>query len=148
MTIGIDPGLKGAIAVYDRDGYRSEEMPIMAKNGKGKNCINAVGVVEILRSMGKQSVYLEKVHSMPGQGVASMFSMGDSYGCLRGVIMTLGYPLVLVTPQTWKKYYTLGKDKEQCRARAIEMFPDENFNRKKDVDRAEALLIAYYGANQ
>jgi crossover junction endodeoxyribonuclease RuvC len=148
MTIGIDPGLGGAIAVYDADGYRSEEMPVMATGAKGKRCINPLGVKELLQAMGNQTVYLEKVHSMPQNGGAANFSFGDSFGCLRGVIMTMGYPLVLVTPQMWKKHYRLTSDKEMCRARAIELFPEESFNRKKDVDRAEALLIAYYGVNQ
>jgi crossover junction endodeoxyribonuclease RuvC len=148
MAIGIDPGIQGAVAVYDSDGYWSEEMPVMATGAKGKRCVNPVGVKAILRTMGKQTVFLEKVHSMPQNGGAANFSFGDSFGCLRGVIMTMGYPLVLVTPQVWKKHYRLTSDKEQCRARAIELFPEENLNRKKDADRAEALLIAYYGAQQ
>lgn len=148
MTIGIDPGITGAIAVHDQNGYWAEEMPIMATGAKGKKCINPLGVKELLITMGKQTVYLEKVHAMPKNGSNANFSMGDSFGCLRGVIMTLGYPLVLVTPQMWKKHFRLTSDKEQCRARAIELFPEENFNRKKDADRAEAMLIAYYGSQQ
>lgn len=108
-------------------------------------CINPLGVKEILQSMGKQTVYLEKVHSMPKNGGAANFSFGDSYGVLRATCLVLGYPLVLVTPQEWKKHYKLTKEKEPCRAKAIELFPEENFNLKKDIDRAEAILIAYYG---
>ena len=148
MTIGIDPGIHGGVAVYNEDGYRSEEMPFMATGAKGRNCINPVGLKAILQLMGKQTVYLERVHSMPRDGVTRAFSLGDSFGCIRGVIMTLGYPLILVTPQIWKKHFKLTSDKELCRAKAIQLFPDEDLNRKKDVDRAEALLIAYYGAQQ
>jgi len=148
LVIGIDPGLSGAIACYGPDGYRSEEMPVMRTGVKNKQCVNPLGVKDILLSMGSGTVYLERVRSMPGQGVVSVFSFGDTFGCLRAVVAVLGYPIVQVTPQKWKKYYTLSSDKEQARARAIEMFPKENFNRKKDSDRAEALLIAYYGSQQ
>lgn len=148
MTIGIDPGITGAIAVYGSDGYYSEEMPVMAVGAKGKRCINPLGVRDLLLTMGKHTVYLEKVHSMPQNGGAANFSFGDSYGVLRATCLVLGYPLVLVTPQIWKKYFKLTSKKEVCRARAIELFPEENFNLKKDVDRAEAMLIAYYGACQ
>jgi len=148
LFIGIDPGLSGAIACYGPDGYYSEPMPIMSAGAKGKNCVNPMGVKELLLTMGRGTVYLERVRSMPGQGVSSVFSFGDTFGCLRGVVAAMGYSVVQVTPQKWKKHFRLTSDKEQCRARAIELFPDENFNLKKDADRAEALLIAYYGYQQ
>lgn len=146
--IGIDPGITGGIAVYGPDGYWSEQMPVMAVGAKGRRCVNPLGVKDLLETMGHSVVYLEKVHSMPKNGGAANFSFGDSFGCLRGVVMSMGYPLVLVTPQTWKKHFKLTKDKEMCRARAIELFPLDNFNLKKDIDRAEAMLIAFYGAQQ
>lgn len=148
MTIGIDPGITGAIAVLDDNGYWSEEMPTMATGAKGRRCVNPLGVRDILLSMGKQTVYLEKVHAMPVNGSVANFSMGSSFECVRTVCMLLGFPLVLVTPGSWKKHFKLTKDKEMCRARAIELFPEESFQRKKDVDRAEAMLIAYYGSQQ
>lgn len=147
MAIGIDPGLGGAIAVYGLDGYYAERMPTMATNAKGKRCVNPLGVKDLLVTMGKQTVYLEKVHAMPKNGSIANFSMGSSFECVRTCCLLLGFPLVVIKPTVWKKYYRLTSDKEQCRARAIELFPEENLNLKKDVDRAEALLIAYYGAN-
>lgn len=148
MTIGIDPGVTGAVAVFNKDGYWSEDMPVITMGTKNRYCINPIGLKELLINMGKQTVYLERVHAMPKNGGIGNFSMGDSFGAIRATCMTLGYPLVLVTPQSWKKFYNLSAKKEQCRARAVELFPEENFNRKKDIDRAEAMLIAHYGYHQ
>jgi len=149
--IGIDPGITGAIAFINGNGYLVEDLPVMA-NGKGtakiKNCINPAALAELIKlnsDVGEQ-IYLERVSSMPGQGVASMFSMGDTFGSIRAVCAVLNRSLVIITPQEWKKYYKLGKDKELARAKAIQLFPDAPLSRKKDHNRAEALLIANYGA--
>ena len=149
MIIGIDPGITGAIAVLFDDGKSIvHDIPVMA-NGKGKgkvkNSVNGGALVQLLRCFDGAEVFLERVSAMPGQGVSSMFSMGDSFGCIRGVIAACGMPVHIITPQSWKKHYRLGSDKEVCRAKAIELFPGAELSRKKDHNRAEALLIAKYG---
>jgi hypothetical protein len=57
-------------------------------------------------------------------------------------------PLHLVTPGKWKKHFQLTSDKEQSRELAIRLFPGSafQFNRKKHHGRAEAALLARYGA--
>ena len=152
IIIGIDPGITGAVAVIGNGVEKVLDIPTMAK-GKGqstvKKQINASGlkslIVENLPKRGKVEVYLERTSAMPGQGVASMFSMGDSYGCIRGVCAALELRLEVITPASWKKHFGLGRDKEVVRAKAIELFPDMPLSRKKDHNRAEALLIAKYG---
>lgn len=151
FIVGIDPGISGAIAIVDEYGKYHEvhDMPIMANgkgNAKAKNKVNASGLKNILNLYNIKMIYLERVSSMPGQGVASMFSMGDTFGCIRGVCAALDLPVEIITPQSWKKYYGLGKDKEIVRAKAIELFPEAPLSRKKDHNRAEAILIANYGA--
>lgn len=151
MIIGIDPGLTGAIAFNDQ----VFDLPVMAK-GKGasrvKGQINTSALYALIEdhtndgfSRLKSKVYLERVSSMPGQGVAGVFSLGDTYGCIRGVCSGMGIPIEIITPQSWKKHFKLGKDKEIVRAKAIELFPYAPLARKKDHNRAEALLIAKYG---
>lgn len=153
MIIGIDPGITGAIAFIHTNWSKVEDIPVMA-NGKGKtkvkNKVNGSALAEMLTNydLKTATVYLERVSSMPGQGVASMFSMGDTFGCIRGVCAALGLPIEIITPQSWKKHYGLGSDKEVVRAKAIELFPKAPLSRKKDHNRAEALLIAMYGFNQ
>lgn len=149
-AIGIDPGITGAIAVINESHVFVVDIPVMA-NGKGKskvkNQANAAALTDYLEGFRYcgYAVYLERVSSMPGQGVASMFSMGDTFGCIRGVCSALDFPVHVITPQEWKKHYKLGRDKEIVRAKAIELYPDAPLSRKKDHNRAEALLIARYG---
>ena len=152
MTVGIDPGISGAIAIINGTGTLLcvEDMPIMAK-GKGgsrvKSQVNAAGLAELLGRYApwRPVVYCERVSSMPDQGVASVFSLGDTFGCIRGVIGALGLASEIITPQSWKKYYGVGSDKEVARAKAIEMYPLAPIHKKKDHNRAEAILIARYG---
>ena len=68
-------------------------------------------------------------------------------GIARGTIAAMQIPMVLVTPGKWKKFYSLSADKEQARARAIQYWPaSDNFRLKKHHGRAEAALLAKYGA--
>ena len=159
LIIGIDPGLSGALALMGNAGLLAlSDIPVMAKgkgSGKVKNEVNAAGLNALLKEWVSGHaddvlVVIERVSSMPGQGVASMMSLGDTVGCIRGVVAARGYPVHWVTPQTWKKHYTLtaGKDvdgKELARAKAIQLFPEADLVRKKDHNRAEAVLIARWG---
>jgi len=156
IYIGIDPGLDGAVAVKG-DGFVDiyDTPTFTVKHGKkNKRHCDAVGMAEILKSYPAEDCHiaLEKVHSMKGQGVASMFSMGEGFGIWKGIIAMGGFKLTLVTPQAWKKVMMsgMGKEKDASRQRAIELFPTlyDQLKRKKDHDRAEALLIAEFLSRQ
>ena len=155
MTIlGIDPGITGAIYFNTVEGKIVVDMPIMAKtSGKG-NQINPYELTSLLmqppidRLTGIKAAYLESVHAMPGQGVSSVFSFGKSVGTIEGVLAALNIPLVMVTPQRWKKNAKLiGKDKDAARTLAIQLYPElsDRLSRKKDIGRADAILIAEFG---
>lgn len=155
MIIGIDPGLSGACAYISKKVYGIGvfDLPTIKKGKTGnKREIDCKNLYHKLSSLNDQDsiikVYLEDVHAMPGQGVTSMFSMGHTLGAIKGVVAALPFELHLVSPQKWKKYFSLTKDKELSRARAIHLFPTlaDQLTRKKDADRAEALLIARYGS--
>jgi crossover junction endodeoxyribonuclease RuvC len=90
-------------------------------------------------------VGIEEAQSMPAQGVRSMFTIGLGFGVWLGVIGTLGLPYTRVRPQVWKRGLGLTADKEQCRLRAMQLFPGADLRRKKDHGRAESLLLAHYG---
>lgn len=148
--VGIDPGLSGAIAVLDDNANLVDlsDIPVMAK-GKGKsvvkNQINAVALSDLMLAYMNTTAIIENVSARPGQGVSSMFSLGDSVGAIRGVCASLKMRSHYVTPQTWKKYYKLPSDKEYARAKAIELYPEASLHRKKDHGKAEAILLARYG---
>lgn len=144
-VIGIDPGTTGTICVLSDNGDYIDHlhMPTM-KVGK-RNRVNAAAVTAWLKQYQNDSTcYLEKVQAMPGQGVTSMFSFGHSAGIIEGIVVALGIPVTLVTPQSWKKKAALiGKDKDAARTRAIQLYPGiRDLDLKgKGQALADALLI-------
>lgn len=151
--IGIDPGVSGAVAVIRPDGdVDLYDMPtaIVGKTRKRSEIVEAQ--LRFLLDVSGQpgcACFIEQVSAMPGQGVSSMFGFGVSYGIVRGVVAGLGIRCELVTPQAWKKHFGLiGADKDAARAVASRLFPQASLARKKDVGRADALLIAEYGMAQ
>ena len=152
LIYGIDPGFTGAIALYWPDTGKLEvhDMPVM-KNPKGKTIINPHGVLDILANEGGKSLaVIEQVSAMPGQGVSSMFRFGEGYGHLQMACAASKLPLQYVTPATWKKHFGLSRDKGVSRSLTMQRFPDQaqQFSRAKDDGRAEASLIALYGAEK
>jgi crossover junction endodeoxyribonuclease RuvC len=146
IRIGIDPGMTGAIAVLEGNILHAcHDMPtVKARNGK--NQVNIPELASILRQYRGETVFLEAVHAMPGQGVTSCFNFGMGFGAIQGIVQTLGIPMHLVTPQKWKKAAGLiGSDKDYARTKALQLYPDADLARKKDIGRADAILIARYG---
>ena len=90
---------------------------------------------------------IEHVTAMPGQGVTSMFNFGQSFGILKGICSAMQLSVYFVRPAKWKKYFNLiNSEKDASRTRAIEIFPyySSNLSRKKDSNKADAILIASY----
>lgn len=147
--LGIDPGLSGALAIYDGEELLVFDIPTfeITKNGKVKKRIDLMGLLNILRSQKVDHCYLEKVNAMPGQGVTSMFSMGRTFGHIEMALAACDVPVTEVTPQKWKKIMGCTADKDSSRLRASQMLPlfSQNWDKKKHADRAEAALIALYG---
>ena len=151
IKIGIDPGLSGAIVLMGSDSpVEWHRMPTM-KTGSA-NRVNASSLAAIIRPYlyldNPLHAYVELVSSMPGQGVASMFSFGHSAGVIQGVLGAFEISVVMVTPQSWKKRAGLvGKDKDASRTLAIQMWPLWRELDKKGAGQAyaDAALIALYG---
>lgn len=151
--LGIDPGLLGALAIFDpvaRFPVAVIDMPLIKATKKTKARIDKPGLADFIARHAKQirRVWLEDVHAMPGQGVSSCFSFGHGVGILEGIIATHGLELTKVAPVVWKKQFKLGKNKNDSRKKAIELFPkhEDLFARVKDDGRAEAILLAMYGS--
>lgn len=142
-VLGIDPGaISGAYAYWDTisDAAFVGDIPVIDKN---VNCAELNRILDIYRP---DVAIIERVGSMPGQGVASSFSFGRGVGRIEGVIAASELCVEFVTPQIWKKHFRLPggpKNKELSRAKAIQLFPGvTGLSRKLDAGRAEALLIA------
>lgn len=145
---GIDPGLKGGIAIQKLDGaFRSaDDIPII-EHTKKKKLVNANNVAATLRENNVTYVVIEDVSTRPGQGIASSGTFMKAVGTLYGVAAACGCVVIWVTPQQWKKYYGLvGPNKEASRAKAVELFPElaPFLKFKKNADRAEAGLLTCF----
>jgi crossover junction endodeoxyribonuclease RuvC len=144
--VGIDPGITGALAWWNYGTvYGIEDMPVHASRVDGR----AVG--DLLYAWKPEAVYLEWTHPMPKNGSIASYSLGLNSGIIIGVVQTIGIPLERVRPAAWKQAMGLrGKPKAASRGMATELWPllADRFRRVKDDGRAEAALIARYGAYQ
>jgi len=136
----IDPGaVHAAIAVFHDD------TPVFVDDIRTTNgMLDGIAFAKALADMKVAHVVVENVHSMPRQGMSSTFKFGMGVGIIHGVIGALRLPMTLVSPAKWKTFYSLiQRDKEASRQRAIQAWPhlESHLARKKDSDRAEALLI-------
>jgi crossover junction endodeoxyribonuclease RuvC len=152
IILGIDPGLSGALALYDTAEGAVEviDMPVLEliRNGKKKREVSAQALANQLAGRNIKAAFLERVNAMPGQGVTSVFSFGRSLGIVEGVLAAYDIPTTLVTPQAWQKAVGQRAGKDGSRERVMQLFPAQVdlFQRKKDDGRSDAALIAYYGA--
>ena len=154
LVIGIDPGLSGSICFF-QDGKIIDvvEMPTMTEGKKNKKQVNGSQIFneisEKIKKIDKKDikVIIEQVSAMPGQGVTSMFNFGQSFGILKGICSAMQLSMYFVRPAKWKKYFNLiNSEKDASRTRAIEIFPyfSSQLSRKKDSNKADAILIASF----
>ena len=137
--IGIDPGADGALAwindtgktgviPFSEFGYLSELVYVSAFPAKA---------------------VVEKVGARPGQGVKSMFSFGQNFGFILGILQAYSIPYELVPPQKWKREFSITADKNQSIRIAKHLYPNVDLKKsdrcRKDHDgMAEALLMAEF----
>ena len=154
LIIGIDPGISGSICFFENGKIIDlVEMPNMAEGKKNKKQVNGAQIYNEISSriinFEKKDikVIIEQVSAMPGQGVTSMFNFGQSFGVLKGICAAMQLPMYFVRPAKWKKYFNLiNSEKDASRTKAIQIFPyiSEKLSRKKDSNKADAILIASF----
>ena len=152
IIFGIDPGVSGAISILENKRVIDVfDMPTMIDGKKNKKQVNGSQLANIIKekiSNNKEFiVVVEHVNAMPGQGVTSMFNFGQSFGVIKGVCSALNLPIYFVRPTKWKKHFNLIKtNKDASRTKAIEAYPEisNKLSRKKDSNKADAILIARY----
>lgn len=164
MKLGIDPGLSGAFAVYD---HTTNEVVVctniptltLRRNNKEKQAVDIHALLAAMRCVSSNypliTASIELVGAMPGQGVSSMFSFGDTNGCIKTAVAAAGIPYSFVTPGVWKKALQCPADKDGALLRASQLMPkssmlwtpERGVRTKEDCKGlAEAALIAYWGA--
>ena len=154
IIFGIDPGVSGAISVLEnKKVIEVFDMPTMIDGKKNKKQVNGAQVTNIIKERldsekeKEIAVVVEHVNAMPGQGVTSMFNFGQSFGVIKGICSALSLPIYFVRPTKWKKHFNLIKtNKDASRTKVIEVYPEisSKLYRKKDANKADAILIARY----
>ena len=157
LIIGIDPGISGAICFFENGVIKDIiDMPVMAEGKKNKRQVNGSQlyneIVIRIKKFSKKDIFVvvEQVSAMPGQGVTSMFNFGQSFGVIKGICSAMQLPIYFVRPTKWKKHFNLLKtEKDASRSKVIEIFPyiSSKLSRKKDSNKADAILLASYFEN-
>ena len=153
-VVGVDPGgTRGGLAVVEiNDGaapvlISAIDIPTVGTGAKER--VDAIALQEWLLAHGPQHALVERAQAMPKQGASSGFKYGRATGALEAVLACCEIPTTIVEPSAWKKFHGLrGGEKEASRQRALMLFPAAHamLARKMDHGRAEATLIALYGA--
>lgn len=167
IYVGIDPGLEGGIAAI-RVGALPVALPapVLKDDTAGRSGMDRRAMCRILRDLRDSTgtriagyairAYIEKVHSMPKQGVASSFKFGKGFGEWLGILEALEIPTEEVTPQRWMKSLLDGSSNEAKQAsisKAQALFPGVDLraserSRKPHTGKADALLIAEFNRRQ
>jgi hypothetical protein len=153
VVIGIDPGLRGALARLYGPEARVERTPTV-KVGK-RTMYDPRQMARLLASllpiMGEPVHFaIERQGAMPKQGVSSTFKIGEGFGLWVGMVAYSGHPYEIVEPRRWKAAMLDGlphagkEGKGAAILQANRLFPHVELIYAKDHDKAEALLIAEY----
>ena len=144
-----NPGFGRALALYRGPGdWVVIDVPTMG-TGKQRE-LDGATLAAWLREHRPVKAFIEYTAALPGQGVSSMFRYGGMSWGLKAALAAFAVPCVEVTAATWKRAAGIapGSDKERSRQMALQRWPDQAkyLGRKRNHGRAEAMLIAAYGA--
>jgi crossover junction endodeoxyribonuclease RuvC len=155
--VGIDPGAAGALAFLTLENdlpvhLECWDMPTL-RVGK-RSHLDAYGLarrIDATQKDGELAVAIFEqggVRPQNGRVGAATFWLG--LGEVRGIFAANFIPIETVSSGVWKRNLRVVGDKDASRIRASAMFPrwSDQWARAKDHGRAEAALIALYGARQ
>jgi len=151
IVAGIDPGASGALAFLDYKDWTLEvhDMPHFWEEVKGKKRkrVDVKALATLIFQHNLRMVSTEKVHAMPQMDVKSIFSFGRFYGQLEALTDVTNAERLETDPAVWKRTMQVDSDKDYSRQRCGLLVPAAKpiLTRKTDHDRAEAILLAFYG---
>jgi crossover junction endodeoxyribonuclease RuvC len=155
LLLGVDCGIHGGLAVIAVENSAAPrlieaiDVPVIGTGAKER--VDAIAIRTWISKHDIQHAFIERAQAMPGQGSSSGFKYGRAVGAIEAAITLSGIPVSIIEPSAWKRFHKLrGGDKESGRQRALQLFPEAHASlaRKLDHGRAEAALLALYGARQ
>lgn len=164
IVIGVDPGVTGAIAIIGDAQFRAfHDLPTRTTRN-GKQEIDGGALADIIEKAITNNpdasffAAVEQVSAMPpkagpggvqrSMGTTSAFRFGEGFGMIRGVLESMRVPYSTVVPQSWKAVLSMtGSEKDYARTKAGMLYPAAvpYLQRKKDIGRADAILLAHWG---
>jgi crossover junction endodeoxyribonuclease RuvC len=143
--LGIDPGKTGCAALIYDEGQELLDWP-------GSPALVVDKLTDWKFDYEVRLAALESVHAMPKQGVTSVFHFGENFGIWQGILAALGFPFLMPRPREWQKGLVRPSDGPDTKSRSLavarRLFPDAPLTRKKDHNRADALLLAWWSRKQ
>jgi len=146
VTVGIDPGVTGAVSIIGGGMCEVHDLPMLRVHSKAY--VNSPELLSLLQRVRPKLIVVELAGARQRQGVSSITQTWLVYGGVVATALSTGCTLEIVHPLKWKRRLgLLGADKEASRLKALQLFPKlgQELKRKKDHNRAEALLLAHYG---
>lgn len=142
-VMGVDPGVRGGVAVLDSVGtvlFVQGFNPKMLRDDL-RDLMREAG--RWLKSYNGGVAYLEKVGYMPGDGGMGAFTFGRAYGSLEQSLLAQDIKVYDVLPILWQASMECltGGNKNVSKRRALELFPAVPVTH----NIADALLIAEFG---
>ena len=151
MILAIDPGINGALALYDPDveWLYTERLPTRWRmvNKKKKFELDLATLRAFIANRPLiDDVIVEQSTAMPGAGATSQFNYGRTIGQCEALIVGMDLPLTCVSPVKWKTALDVPSDKNRSRERARKMFPHfaHRFQATASEGEGEAAMLAYY----
>jgi len=149
IYLGIDAGsVNGALGAINHNGEYVDSFMIEHKDKHICALVFKSRILSVVDPKEGAQICMEQVHAMPKQGISSTWNFARAVGVISAVCELTNYPFHLVSPQKWKKHFNLTADKNEALDKARELFPKAKLKLKKDINRAEALLIAEYWRQQ
>ena len=143
--LAFDPGFKGAMAM------QIDDKPAQAYT------YNTDTYARVLYDLSESQdlivkAYIEGVHSMPRQGVKSVFTFGTNFGIIQGMLIANCIPFTLVNPRLWQKHFEINERDRKVRKSKIcermqEKYPHINFYSERGAlldGISDALAILTY----
>ena len=145
IYLGIDAGsVNGALGAINHNGEYVDSFMIEHKDKHICALVFKSRILSVVDPKEGAQICMEQVHAMPKQGISSTWNFARAVGVISAVCELTNYPFHLVSPQKWKKHFNLTADKNEALDLARKLFPKAPLKLKKDINRAEALLIAEY----
>lgn len=149
-VVGIDPGIKGGIALL-KDGKIADSiaMPIL-RTERGAR-VDVARLRAFLTKANPSLLLIEEPQVRPGENIKNHLTIGINFGIIYGIVMDMGIKHEIIPASTWthtihslikgSKEWEIGASKEKSLKVFNKLYPNSTSTHDGIID---AVLIAFY----